>query len=165
MTAPVPVSHRMLPGSHERAGGPECRCGAPWDRVNDRCAAPAQTPAGDEEMTEHFMQALDEAEGQEPEFEGGPIIPDKAAGAAVLHWCATAGGDPWPKARAALAAAAPFTVAANQPDAAEVERLRAQRDAALAVRPAKMQGVDHYAMGYNAARDEFRRVLGVEATQ
>jgi hypothetical protein len=27
----------MLPGSHERPGGAECRCGAPWDRRFDTC--------------------------------------------------------------------------------------------------------------------------------
>jgi len=27
----------MMPGSHERGYGPECRCGANWDRWNDRC--------------------------------------------------------------------------------------------------------------------------------
>lgn len=32
-----PVVHRMLPGSHERGGGAECRCGAQWDRFNDEC--------------------------------------------------------------------------------------------------------------------------------
>ena len=30
-------AHFMLPGSHERPGGPECRCGSVWDRLNDRC--------------------------------------------------------------------------------------------------------------------------------
>lgn len=34
---PETVVHRMLPGSHERPGGPECRCGAEWDWWNDRC--------------------------------------------------------------------------------------------------------------------------------
>lgn len=29
--------HGMLPGSHERPGGAECRCGAPWDRRYDTC--------------------------------------------------------------------------------------------------------------------------------
>lgn len=29
--------HRMLPGSHERPTGPECRCGAEWDYWNDMC--------------------------------------------------------------------------------------------------------------------------------
>lgn len=33
----VPVVHRMLPGSHERGGGAECRCGSQWDRWNDEC--------------------------------------------------------------------------------------------------------------------------------
>jgi hypothetical protein len=34
--APV-VGHAMIAGSHERTGGPECRCGAPWSRAADRC--------------------------------------------------------------------------------------------------------------------------------
>lgn len=36
--------HFMLPGSHERAGGPECRCGSGWDRWNDMCATGAKAP-------------------------------------------------------------------------------------------------------------------------
>lgn len=35
--------HGMVPGSHERLGGPECRCGATWDRWNDRCTTAAET--------------------------------------------------------------------------------------------------------------------------
>jgi hypothetical protein len=35
--------HRMLPGSHESPRGPECRCGAAWDRWNDRCTASSQS--------------------------------------------------------------------------------------------------------------------------
>jgi hypothetical protein len=35
--------HGMLPGSHERHGGPECRCGAAWLYFEDRCAASAKT--------------------------------------------------------------------------------------------------------------------------
>lgn len=31
--------HYMLPGSHERATGAECRCGWAWDRWNDRCTS------------------------------------------------------------------------------------------------------------------------------
>ena len=31
------VVHGMIPGSHERGGGAECRCGAQWDRWNDEC--------------------------------------------------------------------------------------------------------------------------------
>lgn len=34
-----PEAHGMIPGSHERAGGPECRCGVAWNRWADRCAA------------------------------------------------------------------------------------------------------------------------------
>ena len=30
-------THGMLGGSHERPGGPECRCGADWDWFNDLC--------------------------------------------------------------------------------------------------------------------------------
>jgi hypothetical protein len=37
--------HGMIPGSHERAGGPECRCGAAWLYFEDRCAQAAkETP-------------------------------------------------------------------------------------------------------------------------
>jgi hypothetical protein len=36
--------HRMLPGSHERGHGPECRCGADWDRWNDRCCVDTAAP-------------------------------------------------------------------------------------------------------------------------
>lgn len=38
--------HRMIGGSHERPGGPECRCGAGWDWWNDRCARPAPAAPG-----------------------------------------------------------------------------------------------------------------------
>ena len=31
--------HQMLPGSHEWPGTPTCRCGATYDRWNDRCTA------------------------------------------------------------------------------------------------------------------------------
>lgn len=31
-------AHGMLPGSHEEAGGPTCRCGAVWGRWTDSCA-------------------------------------------------------------------------------------------------------------------------------
>lgn len=42
MTATSPSTdtrpaHGMLPGSHERPGGAECRCGASWDRRFDTC--------------------------------------------------------------------------------------------------------------------------------
>jgi hypothetical protein len=37
--------HYMLPGSHERANGPECRCGWGWDRFNDRCLSGTTSPA------------------------------------------------------------------------------------------------------------------------
>lgn len=37
-------AHFMLPGSHERAGGPECRCGASWDRWNDTCTTGIKGP-------------------------------------------------------------------------------------------------------------------------
>jgi len=45
-----PEQHGMVPGSHERGNGPECRCGAGWDRWNDRCVAEsASTPTTSEE--------------------------------------------------------------------------------------------------------------------
>lgn len=31
-------AHGMLPGSHEEAGGPTCRCGNAWGRWTDNCA-------------------------------------------------------------------------------------------------------------------------------
>lgn len=31
--------HRMIGGSHERRGGPECKCGADWDYWSDKCTA------------------------------------------------------------------------------------------------------------------------------
>jgi hypothetical protein len=31
------IEHGMLPGTHERPGGAECRCGMPWDFWNERC--------------------------------------------------------------------------------------------------------------------------------
>lgn len=34
------AEHFMLPGSHERPAGAECRCGSDWDRWNDRCCSP-----------------------------------------------------------------------------------------------------------------------------
>lgn len=34
------TGHFMLPGSHERRRGAECRCGHDWDRWNDRCCSP-----------------------------------------------------------------------------------------------------------------------------
>lgn len=42
MTATSPSTdtrpaHGMLPGSHERPVGAECRCGASWDRRYDTC--------------------------------------------------------------------------------------------------------------------------------
>jgi hypothetical protein len=36
------IVHGMLPGSHERGGGAECRCGSQWDRWNDVCVKQAQ---------------------------------------------------------------------------------------------------------------------------
>lgn len=35
--------HYMLPGSHERGDGAECRCGWGWDRFNDRCLSQQAT--------------------------------------------------------------------------------------------------------------------------
>jgi hypothetical protein len=35
--AKLVVAHGMIPGSHERGGGAECRCGGQWDRWNDQC--------------------------------------------------------------------------------------------------------------------------------
>ena len=32
-------AHGMLPGSHERSGGPECRCGAVWFYWDGACLA------------------------------------------------------------------------------------------------------------------------------
>lgn len=29
--------HGMIPGTHERPGGTECRCGQPWSRWDDMC--------------------------------------------------------------------------------------------------------------------------------
>lgn len=41
------VRHGMVPGSHERMNGPECRCGGwAWDAWNDRCYSD-YTPADD----------------------------------------------------------------------------------------------------------------------
>lgn len=34
-----PARHFMLPGSHERPRGAECRCGQPWFRVDNACRA------------------------------------------------------------------------------------------------------------------------------
>ena len=34
--------HMMIPGSHERPGGPECRCGADWDYWSDECVGAAK---------------------------------------------------------------------------------------------------------------------------
>ena len=31
------VLHRMIPGTHEQPSGPECLCGADWDRWNSCC--------------------------------------------------------------------------------------------------------------------------------
>lgn len=33
----TPVVHGMVPGSHERMGGPECRCGRRWSRWDEEC--------------------------------------------------------------------------------------------------------------------------------
>jgi hypothetical protein len=35
------LDHGMIPGSHERGGGAECRCGAEWSRWAGHCAAVA----------------------------------------------------------------------------------------------------------------------------
>lgn len=32
------LQHGMVPGSHERSNGPECRCGGAWNRWDDKCA-------------------------------------------------------------------------------------------------------------------------------
>lgn len=40
------AAHGMLPGSHERPCGPECRCGKPWDRWNDRCSSAVKAAEG-----------------------------------------------------------------------------------------------------------------------
>lgn len=37
-TVPSRPVHGMIPGSHERGNGPECRCGAGWDRYYETCA-------------------------------------------------------------------------------------------------------------------------------
>lgn len=42
MTATSPSTdsrpaHGMIPGSHERGNGAECRCGASWDRYYETC--------------------------------------------------------------------------------------------------------------------------------
>ncbi|AKU45073.1 hypothetical protein QUICO_100 [Mycobacterium phage Quico] len=34
--------HFMIPGSHERLSGPECHCGAGWDRWNSICTTGAK---------------------------------------------------------------------------------------------------------------------------
>lgn len=36
-------AHAMLPGSHERRSGPECRCGSGWDKWNEKCRSQQQT--------------------------------------------------------------------------------------------------------------------------
>jgi len=43
MTKPDEVRHRMVPGSHERPRGPECRCGAEWDWWDDHCIRVAES--------------------------------------------------------------------------------------------------------------------------
>ena len=45
---PLPAAdegHRMAAGSHERPGGPECRCGAPWDRWSGQCTTSKEAKA------------------------------------------------------------------------------------------------------------------------
>jgi hypothetical protein len=39
-------SHGMLPGSHERPSGPECRCGASWSVWRDCCATQVHAQEG-----------------------------------------------------------------------------------------------------------------------
>lgn len=58
-----PAEHGMLPGSHEH-GGAQCRCGAPWDRWNDRCTSmPAPTePETLAPMSPVFEDALTDDE-------------------------------------------------------------------------------------------------------
>lgn len=48
--------HYVIPGSHERRGGPECRCGSPWDWWHDRCFSQARV--------EFTPGPLDEYRGQ-----------------------------------------------------------------------------------------------------
>lgn len=36
------AEHGMIPGSHERAFGPECRCGQPYDYWGGRCLTQAR---------------------------------------------------------------------------------------------------------------------------
>ena len=48
--------HRMIPGSHERLNGPECRCGSAWDWWNDCCFSQARA--------EFTPSPLDEYRGQ-----------------------------------------------------------------------------------------------------
>lgn len=47
---PITATHSMLPGTHERPGGVECRCGMPWDFWNERCLS-TTTPAPDPAVT------------------------------------------------------------------------------------------------------------------
>lgn len=47
-TTPTPeTAHGMVPGSHERPGGSDCICGAPWSYWDNMCAQqlPRSTPA------------------------------------------------------------------------------------------------------------------------
>ena len=37
VTHPARPVHGMLPGSHERRGGPECRCGGVWFYWDGMC--------------------------------------------------------------------------------------------------------------------------------
>ena len=58
--------HGMIPGSHERPDGPECRCGAAWDRWNARCTATVDTADRPSEhqrlaMVDVVIALLDEA--------------------------------------------------------------------------------------------------------
>lgn len=55
--APDAATHDMLPGSHERPGGPECRCGAAWDRWGGGCMS---IPAPDAAAREALAQVVAE---------------------------------------------------------------------------------------------------------
>jgi hypothetical protein len=52
--------HGMVPGSHERADGPECRCGALWLPSEGRCTGRISSP-GTEPVRDHpTIAALNE---------------------------------------------------------------------------------------------------------
>ena len=42
---PVYQEHRIVPGSHERAGGAECVCGQAFDSWNEKCSSQMQAEA------------------------------------------------------------------------------------------------------------------------